>query len=403
MNKKKALATIGACALAGTMLVGGTLAYLTDTEKTTNTFTVGNITVDLEEPNYPGNGSDETRDLVSLQEVPKDPQMHNTGKDSAVMFMQVDIPMANVITAQPNGTRNDQENTELFDYKSNAIGTYDSINEGWSLLSTKYLNASDAEVSQAAAAKVRRLYGYKTVVGENQTTVPVFDTVRLVNIIEGQIEDDPATPKVDESKLDIDITGYAIQAENVKQADGTTDFNTSGTMNDDTLNGIWNVYWAQSKDVVSPDADATPNQTTIDSTMNVRFNAENTHLQINSGRASDAKTVGTLTLNYVGTSKATITPQVAAYTPAKSGDKYTFAAASDVVQITQVSDNVTGTSPYGVTHTITYNIVAKKEGTCVVRAWAENPDKSSNKVVDATVTVEVRDASSYVDSSVPNP
>ena len=34
-------------------------AYLTDAETATNTFTVGKVKIDLEEPGYPGNDSDE--------------------------------------------------------------------------------------------------------------------------------------------------------------------------------------------------------------------------------------------------------------------------------------------------------------------------------------------------------
>lgn len=38
MNKKKALTTMAACGLVAALGVGGTMAYLTDSEQTTNTF-----------------------------------------------------------------------------------------------------------------------------------------------------------------------------------------------------------------------------------------------------------------------------------------------------------------------------------------------------------------------------
>lgn len=40
-NAKQVAATMAACALVGAMAVGGTMAYLTDNEGVTNTFTVG--------------------------------------------------------------------------------------------------------------------------------------------------------------------------------------------------------------------------------------------------------------------------------------------------------------------------------------------------------------------------
>lgn len=50
--KKKILALCLVVALAVTAVVGGTLAYFTDTDKETNTFTVGNVKIDLLESQY---------------------------------------------------------------------------------------------------------------------------------------------------------------------------------------------------------------------------------------------------------------------------------------------------------------------------------------------------------------
>ena len=105
MKKRKIVLAAAACLLAGAMCTGGAVAYLTDTDTTTNTFTVGEVTIDTIEPNYPGNGSDEVTDLVPNEEVPKDPQIKNSGKNRAVVYQQIDIPMANVITADDEGHR----------------------------------------------------------------------------------------------------------------------------------------------------------------------------------------------------------------------------------------------------------------------------------------------------------
>ena len=45
--KKKVLALCLVIALAATAIIGGTLAYFTDTDKETNTFTAGGVTIDL--------------------------------------------------------------------------------------------------------------------------------------------------------------------------------------------------------------------------------------------------------------------------------------------------------------------------------------------------------------------
>jgi len=47
--KKKILALTLCVVMAAIAIVGGTLAYFTDTDKATNTFTVGNIDINLTE------------------------------------------------------------------------------------------------------------------------------------------------------------------------------------------------------------------------------------------------------------------------------------------------------------------------------------------------------------------
>lgn len=47
MNKKKVLIAVAALCIMATIAIGGTLAYLTDTKTATNTFTVGNVQIEL--------------------------------------------------------------------------------------------------------------------------------------------------------------------------------------------------------------------------------------------------------------------------------------------------------------------------------------------------------------------
>lgn len=50
--KKKLLALVLVVALAATAVIGGTLAYFTDTDEAVNTFTVGGVSIDLIESQY---------------------------------------------------------------------------------------------------------------------------------------------------------------------------------------------------------------------------------------------------------------------------------------------------------------------------------------------------------------
>ena len=114
-TKKRLVAMLGVCALAGSMGIGGmSLAYLTDGETVANTFTVGgDIGIELLEEDYPGNDSTDVKDLVPNEEVLKDPKVVNTGTNDAVVFMVVDSPMEALTVINDDGTPvNTQQKTE---------------------------------------------------------------------------------------------------------------------------------------------------------------------------------------------------------------------------------------------------------------------------------------------------
>ena len=352
-KKKKLITTAVLCCgllAAGVALtVGGIRAYLTSIDRAVNTFTIGEVTIDTLEPNYPGNGSDEVKDMVPGKEVKKDPQIKNTGKNRIIAFIRFDIPMKDVITAQEDGTRNPKANTELFEYRT-LDRDYNSVHdEKWVLLDTSYLDNDGKTVTQETADKVSRLYGYKTVVEENETTLPIFDVVKLTNIIEGM---------ADNSVQNIVITSYAIQADNI--ADVTSpDWNDE--MDQAKLSEIFEVYMKQSGDIEPSDADNSNNQTLKNSTLNITFTVANTHLQINSGDNSTEKTTTKYNVAYVG--------------PNEKPDHEFTSSNTDVVTVDHEG-----------------NIKAVGAGRAVITMTAVNPD--NGKTATASVTVTVRDMNS---------
>ena len=67
--KKKLTAIFLCVALAAIAIVGASLAYFTDTDSATNTFTVGNVKIDLIESRYhrQGSGSSMLNDAGDLE------------------------------------------------------------------------------------------------------------------------------------------------------------------------------------------------------------------------------------------------------------------------------------------------------------------------------------------------
>lgn len=351
-KNKKVAKTAAICALlfgvGGVFMVSGIRAYLTSTDTVTNTFTVGKVTIDTQEPNYPGNGSDETIDMVPREEVKKDPQIKNTGKNRTVVFLRVDIPIKNVITATEDGHRLPQQNRELFDYRT-TDGNFNSTHREWHLIDTTYLKDENTVAGINDADTVSRLYGWHQVLEEGYTTKPIFDVVRLINVIEGQLDD---------STQNIVITSYAIQADNIE---GLTEAHTTGAFTQEELSRIWTVYFNQSGDVSSKPADTTGNQTIKNSTLNVTMMVKNTHLKINTGNAADTKTTTDYSVAYVG-----------------SGTEPTPVFASTNTDVATVDQQG--------------NIQAVGVGETTIIMSAKNPD--NGETASASVTVTVRDTNS---------
>lgn len=88
MMKKKILALSMVACLAATALVGGTLAYFTDTTETkVNEFTVGNVNIDLTEPEWKGDAT-----LMPGKSYAKDPTITVDEKSQdCYAFLKLDM------------------------------------------------------------------------------------------------------------------------------------------------------------------------------------------------------------------------------------------------------------------------------------------------------------------------
>lgn len=103
--KKKMLSLALAIGLSTTAIVGGTMAYFTDTDDQTNTFTVGNVAIDLWE-DFGDNGSEDgekgLEELIpatgsaqngTLQNgIDKEVYVTNTGSEDAYIRVHIAIP-----------------------------------------------------------------------------------------------------------------------------------------------------------------------------------------------------------------------------------------------------------------------------------------------------------------------
>lgn len=233
-KKKTVITSMAALAVFAGMSVPYVSAYLTDNETATNTFTVGKVQVDLEEPSYPGNGTDKTTNLVPNGEVAKDPKVENTGNNAAYVFIKMTVPRENVTLVKDNGEKGTKEVQEIFYFKKNA----DEIDKHLNNFDTNWVELTSTE-GTATATERTYVFGYKTAVAKGTSTNPLFEKIQLKNVLENEITADAAK--------DIKIDTYAIQADNIVGIDTTT-------LDATTLTSIYTTYMKQNENAAAAKA-----------------------------------------------------------------------------------------------------------------------------------------------------
>jgi len=202
-NKTKAIVAV--TALACLTFSGTVFAYLTATDSKTNTFTIGNVSAELTEPNF--TASDEI--AFPNYKYTKDPTVTNTGNTDALVFIEYTIPMATVsIVNSSTKKAGDPARAELFVplNSSNAEG----VNSDW--VSIK--DATTVEEGGQVVGK-KYYYAYNGILEKDDSTTPIFNKVKVVNYANGDIED---------GEVEIEVDAKVIQADNLHMSDTSVSF-----------------------------------------------------------------------------------------------------------------------------------------------------------------------------------
>ena len=222
MNKKKTI--IAAAILAIVLLVGGILAYFTDTEEKTNVFTIGNIDIELSEADWiegqfnndgvwiAGEGTGyysrtEAQNLTPNAVIPKAPIVTNVGSNDAYVFIKVNVPMDDAKTAAEALAGTDGVSKEIYTFE---------VNNGWRQLSRVETNGTAEYVFVYAGGTHTGdsiLKGEMTILnkaGSNSGTVTpaLFNEVKLINLAGQDVQSQP----------EITVKAYAIQADNIESS-----------------------------------------------------------------------------------------------------------------------------------------------------------------------------------------
>ena len=200
MNKKKTI--IAAAILLMIFVVGGTIAYFTDTDTKTNTFTIGNVDITLTEAGWDALADtnnndipDAAEDMLPGESVTKDPLINNVStKNPAYVFAKVEVPCTTIVAPAVTSE-------ELFTY---------TVNAGWTELTT-------AQVACTSGGTATHVYYYGTngtltelakaanASTPTSTTNPVFSSITLLSTLKGN---EGLT-----GNKEVVVTGYGIQTE----------------------------------------------------------------------------------------------------------------------------------------------------------------------------------------------
>lgn len=195
-NAKKMLVPAVALILVMCLSIAGIAAYLTAKDSATNEFTIGNISIELQEPNWDPEAAE---GLNALEEVAKDPKILNDGVNAAYVFLEVVVPYKNMATANADGTRNDAANTPLFTWTTNEgwIQVGDAADNGDGTFSYVYAWATgdDAET------------GAMNALAAEATTGTLFDEVAFANVVSDQVTMG--------EQADIVVNAYGIQTNDI--------------------------------------------------------------------------------------------------------------------------------------------------------------------------------------------
>ena len=105
MNKRKTLALALTLCMVAILAIGGSLAYFTDTDEETNTFTLGNVKIDLKET-FDKEHAVLRPGSQTTNKIEKKVWIENVGTESAYVWYEWYIPTALDSTDGSTGTNN---------------------------------------------------------------------------------------------------------------------------------------------------------------------------------------------------------------------------------------------------------------------------------------------------------
>lgn len=206
--KKKLTLVVTCVVLVAAMVIGGTLAYFTDTKDVTNTFTVGNVQIKLDETDINDNtkrtatGND-YGSMYPGRTVTKDPIVHNIGANSA--YIRAKVTMTDALNTLavlfPEPAVGTSFNDQYIGYFKQLVG--DSFGDGWTCV--------DINWGPVVGKDMEFVFKYDGTLSPKADSTAIFDEITIPADFDTRVNGGTAYLQIGEVK--IDVKAEAIQAD----------------------------------------------------------------------------------------------------------------------------------------------------------------------------------------------
>ena len=197
--KKKITALCLCVALLAIAVVGASLAYFTDTKSATNTFTLGDVKIKLDETNIADPEGDRvtanTYNVYPGAVVTKDPIVHNVGKNAA--YIRATINVENWMNFCAAYYPEYKVAYPSQGYEQSLMLLVDALGEGWSIVGVT--TGTPFEMGNFSAKFILK---YDGTLASGADTTAMFKEVKI-----------PTTLKNGSEFGAITVTAQAIQAD----------------------------------------------------------------------------------------------------------------------------------------------------------------------------------------------
>ena len=174
--KKKILALSMCIALAAIAIVGASLAYFTDTKTATNTFTMGNVKIKLDETDIKNPQGDRVTsneyNVYPGAVVTKDPIVHNIGKNGA--YIRATVNVSNWMNLVGAYYPDFKETFPNDGYKAALNLLVGELGEGWSVVGVEA-----GDVFTIGQFDTKFILKYDGVLAAEADTTAMFQTVTI--------------------------------------------------------------------------------------------------------------------------------------------------------------------------------------------------------------------------------